>query len=154
MGGRGGGGSDLGATGKAKKWVLNTLVGSRGPLNNVELWKELLKEIVSPHRTMKWIKVPSHMGIQGNKEADSLAEDGRLSSSLLRQSVAPQARSLCRSLAPQRGNGLPPRLEPILISDCLTDVGMCHLPFLHPVTTHLHTAILICLYTSTKSLHP
>ena len=60
----------LGATGKAKKWALNNWVGSRGPLSNVEPWKELLTEFESPHRTVKWIKVPSHVGIQGNEEAD------------------------------------------------------------------------------------
>ena len=84
----------LGATGKAKKWALNNWVGSRGPLSNVELWKELLTELESPHYTVQWIKVPSYVGIQGNEEADSLAEDGRLNSLLLQQSVAPQARSL------------------------------------------------------------
>ena len=66
----------LGATGKAKKWALNNWVGSRGPLSSVELWKELLTEIESPHRTVKWIKVPSHVGIQGNEEAYSLVGDG------------------------------------------------------------------------------
>ena len=73
---------------------MGNSVGSRGPLSNVELWKELLTELESPHRTVQWIKVPSHVGIQGNKEADSLAEDGRLNSPLLQQLVAPQVRSL------------------------------------------------------------
>ena len=68
------------------------------------------------HRTIKWIKVPSHVGIQGNEEADSPAEDGRLRSPLLRQSVAPKTRNLCCLLAPQWGAGLPPRPERITIS--------------------------------------
>ena len=63
------------------------------------------------------MKVPSHLGIQGNEEADSLAESGRLSSPLLRQSVAPQARNICSSLAPRRGVGHTPRQEPVTISD-------------------------------------
>ena len=74
-----------------------------GPLSNVSLWKELLHELDSIDRIVKWIKAPSHVGIQGNEEADSLAEDGRLSSPLLRQSVAPQTRNLRCFLAPQRG---------------------------------------------------
>ena len=79
----------LGATRKAKKWALNNWVGSRGPHSNMELWKELLPELESSRRTVEWIKVPSHVGIQGNKEADSLAEDGRLNNPLLQQSAAP-----------------------------------------------------------------
>ena len=59
----------LGATRRAKKWALKNWVGSRGPLSNIKLWKELLTEIEFPHCTVKWIKVPSHVGIQGNEEA-------------------------------------------------------------------------------------
>ena len=40
----------LGATGKCRKWALNNQVGSRGPLRNVELWKELLHELDSPDK--------------------------------------------------------------------------------------------------------
>ena len=107
----------LSATGKARKWALDNWVGPRGPLSNVSLWKDILHELDSLHRTVKWIKVPFHEGIQGNEEADSLAEDGQLSSPLLRQSVAPQTRNLRCSLAPQRGAGLPPLPEPTSISD-------------------------------------
>ena len=92
----------LGATGKAKKWELNNWVGSNGPLSNVELWKQLLAELDKSDREIQWIKVPSHVGIVGNEEADALAETGRLSSPLLIQSCVPTARHIRRSVPPQR----------------------------------------------------
>ena len=92
----------LGATGKAKKWELNNWVGSNGPLSNVELWKQLLAELDKSDREIQWIKVPSHVGIVGNEEADALAETGRLSSPLLIQSCASTARHIRRSVPPQR----------------------------------------------------
>ena len=107
--------------GKPKNGRLKT--GSRGPLSNVALWKKLLHELDSPLRTVRWVKVPLYVGIQGNEEADSLVEDGRLSSPLLRHSVAPQARNIRQSLVPQRGTGLPSRPEPILISDSLSTLS-------------------------------
>ena len=48
----------LGATGKAKKWALNNWVGPRGPLSNVELWKELLTELESPTVLFNGLKCP------------------------------------------------------------------------------------------------
>ena len=60
------------------KWALDNWVASNGPRSNVALWKELLTERASPSRDVKWIKVPSHVGTQGNEEADSLAEIGQL----------------------------------------------------------------------------
>ena len=92
----------LGASGKAHKWALNNWVGSKGPLSNVALWKELLTELDSPSRDIKWIKVPSHVGIQGNEEADSLAEIGRLSSPLLADSKAASAGKIRHCIPPQR----------------------------------------------------
>ena len=59
-------------------------------------------------RVVEWIKVPLHVGIQGNEEADSLGENGRLSSPLLRQSVALAACNIKQSLAPKRGASPPP----------------------------------------------
>ena len=83
----------LGATGKARKWALNNGVGPQRRLTNVDLWKELLMELDSQQREVTWVGVPSHVGIQGNEEADSRAEIGRLSSPLLANSLANFARN-------------------------------------------------------------
>ena len=92
----------LGATGKARKWELKSWVGSNGPLSNAEPRKQLLAELDKPDREIQWIKVPSHVGIVGNEEADALAETGRLSGPLLTQSYMPTARHIRCSVPPQR----------------------------------------------------
>jgi ribonuclease HI len=69
----------LGATGAARRWKLRGWTGSSGPVSNVPLW-ELLQDTLSAHTgSIKFIKVPSHVDILGNNEADRLAEQGRLS---------------------------------------------------------------------------
>ena len=110
----------LGATGKARKWALNNWVGSTGPLSN---FAELLTELDSPLRDVKWIKVPSHVGIQGNEEGDALGEIRWLSSPLLAISKATSARKMRHSISPQRstlhlGNH---RLVPLNFSDSESD---------------------------------
>ena len=67
----------------------------------LELWKQLLAELDNPDREIQWIKVPSHVGIVGNEEADALAETGCLSSPLLTQSLMPTVRHIRRSVPPQ-----------------------------------------------------
>ena len=69
----------LGATGAARRWKLRGWTGSSGPVSNVPLW-ELLLDTLSTHTgSIKFIKVPSHVDILGNNEADRLADQGRLS---------------------------------------------------------------------------
>ena len=69
----------LGATGAARRWKLRGWTGSSGPVSNVPLW-ELLLDTLSAHTgSIKFIKVPSHVDILGNNEADRLADQGRLS---------------------------------------------------------------------------
>ena len=102
----------LGATGKARKWALNNWVGSRGPLSNVGLWTDLLSELELHQGEVTWVKIPLHVGIQGNEEADSLAERGRLSSPLLANSLATSARETRHSVSPQR--------EHAIASDCIS----------------------------------
>ena len=60
------------------------------------------QSLTKSDREIQWIKVPSHVGIVGNEEADALAETGRLSSPLLMQSSVPMARHIRRSVPPQR----------------------------------------------------
>ena len=67
----------LGAAGPAWRWKLRGWVGSSGPVSNFPLWEQLLDELDCTQRTIHWIKVPSHVTIEGNNEADRLAEQGR-----------------------------------------------------------------------------
>ena len=94
-------------------------MGSHGPLSNVDLWKELLTELDLHVGEVNWGKIPSHVGIQGDEEADSLAENGRLLSPLLANSLAPSARHLRHSVPPQRETELPKTTAPppILVSN-------------------------------------
>ena len=72
----------LGASGAARRWKLRGWTGSSGPVSNVEIWEQLLHELSQPDKTIKWVKVPSHVTVEGNNEADRLADLGRLSSPL------------------------------------------------------------------------
>ena len=49
---------------------------------NVDLWIEMLKLLDASVASYEWIKVPSHMQLEGNEQADALAELGRKSSPL------------------------------------------------------------------------
>ena len=61
----------LGVRGAAKAWV-----GSCGPVSNVPIWEEVLLELDRNERELVWIKVPSHVTVEGNNEADRLASVG------------------------------------------------------------------------------
>ena len=74
----------MGATGKASKWRRHDWQGSRGPVGHVDLWEQLLGEIEQAGAAVRWLHVPSHVGIVGNTHADTLADMGRRKSPLLR----------------------------------------------------------------------
>ena len=74
----------MGATGKASKWRRHDWQGSRGPVGHVDLWEQLLKEIEQAGAAVRWLHVPSHVGIVGDTHADTLADMGRRKSPLLR----------------------------------------------------------------------
>ena len=80
-------------------------------------------ELDSQRREVTWVKIPSHVGILGNKEADSLAELGRLSTPLLAISLANSARKLRHSILHQCEMASPAVRTPvlILISDSESD---------------------------------
>ena len=61
---------------------LRGWTGSSGPVSNVEIWERLLHELSQPDKTIKWVKVPSYGTLEGNNEADRLADIGRLSGPL------------------------------------------------------------------------
>ena len=67
-----------GAKGAAKRPKARGWVGSAGAVSNVPLWEALLSELDLPDRLIERVKVPSHVSITGNEEADSLANNGRL----------------------------------------------------------------------------
>ena len=52
-------------------------MGSSGPVSNTSLWEQLLEELDRPDRTIHWVKVPSHVNVEGNNEVDRLADEGR-----------------------------------------------------------------------------
>ena len=55
---------------------------NKGPVLNVDLWIELLELLDQALVSYEWIKVPSHVQVEGNERADALAELGRKSSPL------------------------------------------------------------------------
>ena len=71
-----------GAQGAALRWQARGWVGSAGPVSNVPLWKELLQHLDSTFQDILWVKVPSHVNVEGNEQADTLAHNGRLSNPL------------------------------------------------------------------------
>ena len=83
----------MGATGKASKWRRHDWQGSRGPVGHVDLWEQVLQEIEQAGAAVRWMHVPSHVGIVGNTHADTLADMGRRKSPLLRGYVTTARRS-------------------------------------------------------------
>ena len=72
----------LGCRGLAR-YRLNAWVSCTVTVSNVGLWIQLLELIGSSKTSFRWLKIPSHTGLHGNKEvADQLANDGRLASPL------------------------------------------------------------------------
>ena len=53
-------------------------------MGHVDLWEQLLREIEQAGAAVRWLHVPSHVGIVGNTHADTLADMGRCKSPLLR----------------------------------------------------------------------
>ena len=51
-------------------WVLS-------PVSTVPLWEQLLEEQDQPGCIIRWVKVPSHVTVEGINEADCLADEGR-----------------------------------------------------------------------------
>ena len=65
---------------------------NKGPVLNVDLWIDLLELLDQASASYEWIKVPSHVQMEGNERADALAELGRKSSPLYaRAGRQPQA---------------------------------------------------------------
>ena len=69
----------LGAQGAAKRWQCRGWRGSSGKVSCVDLWQTLLPELSNPDREILWVKVPLHVDVPGNEEADRLSRVGRMS---------------------------------------------------------------------------
>ena len=68
--------------GAAIKWRAQQWVTTKGAVLNVDLWIDLLELLDQASASYEWIKVPSHVQMEGNERADALAELGRKSSPL------------------------------------------------------------------------
>ena len=66
----------LGVCGAAKRWNVKGWVGSCRPVSNVPIREEVLLELDRNEHELVWIKVPSHITVEGNNEADRLASVG------------------------------------------------------------------------------
>jgi len=67
--------------------------------NIVVLWDSLIAELDRQCRIVRWVKIPSHVGIEGNVEADRLVKLGRESSPLYHKNTGPLAHNrLVRSV--------------------------------------------------------
>ena len=64
--------------GQQHKWC-----NMSGLVKHVDLWIEILDLLQQLGDEVKWLHVPSHIGIKGNSDADQLADVGRHKSPLL-----------------------------------------------------------------------
>ena len=74
----------MGAAGKASKWQRHGWQGSCGPVGHADLWEQLLQAIPTAGPNVQWLHVPSHMGIQGDTNVDTLVDMGHRCSPLLK----------------------------------------------------------------------
>jgi len=72
-----------GAAGSARRWKVRGWKNTKGAVvPNTALWEALIDELDRQGRVVEWVKIPSHVGIEGNVEADRLANVGGESSPL------------------------------------------------------------------------
>ena len=71
-----------GALGGAQKWRRHGWRGASCPVADSGLWSKVLALIECVRVDLKWLHVPSHVGICGNEKANTLAEQGREKNSL------------------------------------------------------------------------
>ena len=81
-----------GVLGLAQRWRRHKWRNTTGEVAHADLWAQIL-ELTDRYGTeIKWMHIPSHIGIRGNEKADQLADLGRRKSPLLfgRISVSPR----------------------------------------------------------------
>ena len=84
----------LGAQGATQRWKSRGWRGSSGRVACIELWEELLQDISQRNREILWVKVPSHVDIPSNEEADRLSNVGRMYHPKYPTHTTPARRSL------------------------------------------------------------
>ena len=82
-----------GVLGWAQRWRRHKWQNALGAVKHLDLWMQILDLVDQLRDTVKWLHVPSHIGIKGNGRADHLADVGRHRSPLLfgRISIHPPA---------------------------------------------------------------
>mmetsp|Transcript_127777 Transcript_127777/g.220866 ORF Transcript_127777/g.220866 Transcript_127777/m.220866 type:complete len:182 (+) Transcript_127777:534-1079(+) len=60
------------------KWRRQGWKGSSGPVGHSDLWQQIHSLVIMHGDTLQLVWVPSHVNIEGNVQADKLAENGRL----------------------------------------------------------------------------
>mmetsp|Transcript_137376 Transcript_137376/g.238948 ORF Transcript_137376/g.238948 Transcript_137376/m.238948 type:complete len:136 (-) Transcript_137376:522-929(-) len=77
-----------GASGSARRGKIRGWKNSQGVVVvNIPLWEMLIVELDRPGKVVQWVQIPSHVGTEGNVEADRLANIGRESSPLCPQNA-------------------------------------------------------------------
>ena len=66
-----------GVLGGAAKWRRHGWRGASGPVADSWLWARVLALFECVRVDLKWLHVPSHVGIWGNEKANTFAESGR-----------------------------------------------------------------------------
>ena len=107
----------LGAKGAARQWKLNGWKGSSRPVSNVKLWQELLDYLDNTFQRMKWVKVPSHVNVRRNEEANTVANQGSVNNPMYPVKKTPHGRRLHPTCTTARAGknpkALPPEISPI-----------------------------------------
>ena len=81
-----------GVLGLAQRWRRHKWRNTTGEVAHADLCTQILELIDRYGTEIKWMHIPSHVGIRGNEKADQLADLGRRKSPLLfgRISVSPR----------------------------------------------------------------
>ena len=77
-----------GVLGRAQKWRRRCWQTTSGPARHVDLWTLVLDIVEEIGSEIQGLHVPSQMGIRGNEKADTLADEGRRRSPVLRGYVS------------------------------------------------------------------
>ena len=128
-----------GLQGKAMQWKAASWVTARGPVINVDLWEEILDKLLHSTCKFRWVKVPSHVDIAENEQADRLAERGKKLSPLyntvhraVRQPVtppcSPPALRICAdaSAGPHMRVEITPLLQPDDVTPLIARMNRTH----------------------------
>ena len=92
----------LGVKGAARRWKINGWRGLSGPVSNVPIWEEILQLLDDTFQEIKWVKVPSHVNVMGNDQANTLANQGRVNNPQYPVKGTPHGRRQHHTCTPHR----------------------------------------------------